>query len=112
MSMSRNVLAMMDAAEMTGTSASPSTMDFWRGDDGQHAARCRNSGSGIVWLPSMSNPFGPDFQHAGGVAHGLERRLQNIDAIDFGRPDDAKPPCQRHGPNLGGQTVPAGRRHT
>ena len=55
-------------------------------------------------------PFGPDFQHAGGVAHGLERRLQNIDAIDFGRPDDAKPPSQRHGPDLGGQTVPAGRR--
>lgn len=61
MSMSRNVLAMMDAAEMTGTSASPSTMDFWRGDDGQHAARCRNSGSGIVWLPSMSNPLGRTF---------------------------------------------------
>ena len=55
-------------------------------------------------------PFGPDFQHAGGVAHGLERRLQNIDAIDFGRPDDAKPPSQRHGPDLGGLTVPAGRR--
>ena len=46
---------------MTGTSASPSTMDFWRGDDGQHAARCRNSGSGIVWLPSMSNPLGRTF---------------------------------------------------
>lgn len=69
-----------------------------------------NSGSGIVWLPSMSNPLGRTFNTLAGVAHGLERRLQNIDAIDFGRPDDAKPPSQRHGPDLGGQTVPAGRR--
>ena len=110
MSMSRNVLAMMDAAEMTGTSASPSTMDFWRGDDGQHAARLPEQRLGDRLVAVDEQPFGPDFQHAGGVAHGLERRLQNIDAIDFGRPDDAKPPSQRHGPDLGGQAVPTGRR--
>ena len=84
-------------------------MDFWRGDDGPARRalpeqRLRSSGC------RHEQPFGPDFQHAGGVAHGLERRLQNINAIDFGRPDDAKPPSQRHGPDLGGQTVPAGRR--
>lgn len=61
MSMSRNVLAMMDAAEMTGTSASPSTMDFWRGDDGQHACALPEQRLGIVWLPSMSNPLGRTF---------------------------------------------------
>lgn len=100
MSMSRNVLAMMMDAEMTGTSASPSTMDFGAGTMASTPRASPEQRLGDRLVAVDEQPFGPDFQHAGGVAHGLEYRLQNIDAIDFGGQTTPAPsPCQRHGPD-------------
>ena len=59
----------------------------------------------------MSNPLGRTFNTLAAWHMALRRRLQNIDAIDF-REARRRQTCQRHGPDLGGQTVPAGRRRT